>query len=130
MAWALSRCLTLFDKCGLLLTEAEAAEAQGYGFQFLRDYSRLASDALLSLRCAYKFRPKFHYFWHLLHELPVTLENPRRQDLFGAEDFVGRVKKVACKCHRGTAHLNVIRRVLLILSHRWDKRRKGLPVTG
>ena len=130
MAWSLSRCLTLFDKCGLLLTEAEAAEANLHGMQFLRDYSRLASNALLEQRCAYKLRPKLHYFWHMLNEIAASLENPRRQALFGAEDFVGRVEKVACKCHRGTAHLNVIRRVLLILTHRWDKRRKGLPVRG
>jgi hypothetical protein len=35
-----------------------------------------------------------------LDELTETFENFRRQDLFLAEDFVGKIKAIGQKCHR------------------------------
>ena len=48
-----------------------------------------------------------------------TRENPRRRDLFLAEDFVGRVKKVGGKCHRSTCSRRVVERLLLLKMWRW-----------
>ena len=37
-------------------------------------------------------RPKLHYLAHCIEELGITGENPRRTDLFGAEDYIGKVR--------------------------------------
>jgi hypothetical protein len=64
-------------------------------------------------------RPKLHYFAHLLLELVVTFENPRRQDLFSAEDYIGKIKRIGSMCHRSVVGLRVVQRLSNLLCLRW-----------
>jgi hypothetical protein len=91
------------------------------GMQFLQEYSRLASLALARGEAAYKLRPKFHYFAHLVFELPYKRENPRRYDLFGAEDFIGKMKSLAKTCDRRTVMRRIADRYAFVVSHDWFK---------
>jgi hypothetical protein len=70
---------------------------------------------------ARQVRPKLHYFAHTLEHVLKTRENPRRQDLFGAEDYIGRIKKIGCRTHRLVCPLRVVERLLILKSHRWHK---------
>ena len=92
-----------------------AAAAKANGEACLKYYQLLAAEALQEERAAYKVRPKLHAMAHLFMNLPATRENPRRQDVFGAEDFIGRIKKVANKCHRSQAHVRVIQRMFFFV---------------
>jgi hypothetical protein len=98
-----------------------AGRCADFGDLFLKSYQALAVDAVRCGRVAYKLRPKLHYCWHLFSELRRTGENPRRQDLFDAEDYIGKIKRVAAKCHARTASLRTVQRIIAFLVHRWHK---------
>ena len=127
MAWNLSRFVAILDAEPLFLSDDAAFAACHHGHAFLICYQQLAFDAIVAKVAAYKLRPKLHYFAHTVLELIVTFENPRRQDLFAAEDFIGRIKKIGSKCHRSTTPLRVCQHILLALGQRWAqlRRRRG-----
>ena len=97
MLWYLKDVIEVMDKSGLILTREQAERIQESGHNFLTIYQKLAEMAFAAGVCSYKLRPKLHYFAHTVDEVTDTLENPRRQDLFLAEDFIGKVKRVGKK---------------------------------
>ena len=101
MAWSLHEVIRLFDEQPRWMPRPFADRAYLVGFNFLRCYQQLAAEAVACNRCAYKLRPKFHGFAHLLMEVRETRENPKGRDAFDAEDYVGKVKRLASQCHRG-----------------------------
>ena len=119
MTWGLYNWVLFLDSCEMFLTDAQAAIAQMYGWTFLRAYSQLASIAVAQGMLAYKIRPKLHYFAHVALELDWTFENPNRQDLTMAEDYMGKFKKVGLKVHKQRFHLRVAQRLILVMSLRW-----------
>jgi len=92
---------------------------------FLLAYQVLAAEAVERAEPGYKLRPKLHYFGHTVEELGDTRENPRREDLFGFEDMVGKVKKTASACDRRQVMLRFAQRRLMFLKQRWAKVRQG-----
>lgn len=109
----------------LFLTDAEARAAQRAGEEFLHWYQHLAAQAFAQGRCAWKLRPKLHYFAHVIHNLLDTKENMCKVALWGGEDLVGQIKKVGNKCHQRTACSRVSQRRGLFLwlrakrAHEW-----------
>jgi hypothetical protein len=91
----------------------------------LQEYSRLATISVSAGEASYKLRPKFHYFAHVVLELPFKRENPRRYDLFGAEDFIGKMKCLAKTCDRRTVMRRIADRYIFVVSHDWFKRTAG-----
>ena len=73
----------------------------------------MADIAFKSEECLFRLRPKLHYFAHLLNFVAHTKLNPRRYDLFGAEDFMGKVKKLVKRVHKVTASSAFIRRYII-----------------
>jgi hypothetical protein len=71
-----------------------------------------------------EIRPKLHYFAEMLLEMEKTRENPRRQDLLGAEDYIGKMKKVGGKCHRTTVSLRIVQKIVVLMSQRWHVQRR------
>ena len=92
-------------------------------------YSRLAAEALQRGICAWKLRGELHDFAHCLQELREGGENPRRLDLFGAEDLVGKITSLGSKCHARSAATRAVQRRLALLKVRWlhrARRRLGV----
>ena len=124
MAWCLHEAIRLFDGSDRWMPRPSADRSSHFGWSFLRCYQQLAAEAVACNRCAFKLRPKFHGFAHLLMEVQLTRENPKGRDLFDCEDYVGKVKALASQCHRGNIDEGVCRRMILFLTHRWQSRRK------
>ena len=124
MAWALLSAIREMDAHkGPFMPQASADLVCDRGELFLMSYQALHEGALTQNRAAYKLRPKLHYAWHMFDTLRRTRENPRRQDLFDSEDFIGKLKRIASKTHRRTAPLRTVQRMIVFLSHRWHTRR-------
>jgi hypothetical protein len=102
LSYALLSYYEITDRAGIFLSPSQCREAQCYGQLFLQWYQTLAWEAYTQNRCAWKVRPKLHYFGHTVLELSWTRENPSRQSLFLAEDYVGQIKKVGKLCSRRT----------------------------
>ena len=111
------------DEAGTFLTHEEAVRAHDAGRANLLRYQALAEDAFAANQSLWKLRPKTHYLSHAIEQLTESYENPVCLDLFSWEDFVGKIKRIASKTHRATAHLRVVQRWLLIMSSRWAQRR-------
>jgi hypothetical protein len=120
MCWYLLDVVRIFDSVkSPILPVPMAARAAKHGRCFLKSYQLLATWALAASLPAWKLRPKLHYAAHLFDELVTCRENPRRLDLFDAEDYIGKMKKIASACHRLTASLRTVQRMIEFLSHRW-----------
>ena len=118
--WNLLQVVRIFDDHeGPFLPEDAAKAAADHGELFLVTYQTLAASAIAFGRTAWRVRPKLHYAAHTFDEVRRTGENPRRQDLFDAEDFIGKVKRVASKCHGATASLRTVQRMIVFLCERW-----------
>ena len=122
MAWHILYFVELCDHRPIILTPVDAASLQEHGRAFLSLYQHLREWASVSGRSAYHVRPKLHYFAELVEDLTVTRENPRRQDLFNAESFLGKIKNVGRKVHRRKAPQRICQRRRLHLLSRWQKR--------
>ena len=102
MAFNLLSYTEICQKADIFFNEEEATLAQKRGEQFLLWWQRLAYQALQDGVCAYKVRPKTHYFAHTILDIKDTYENPAKQALWGAEDLVGQIKRVGQKCSKRT----------------------------
>ena len=120
--WSLWQFINICDHAGLFLTVSQAKAAAAAGEYFLVCYQKLAWAAHSSGHCLWKVRPKLHYFAHLCDSVRRRRLNPRRYDLFGAEDFMKKVKRLTKSCHRSTARCAVVRRYTWFLAHRWHKK--------
>ena len=79
----------------------------------LRATEMLASYCWHNNIMAFKMRPKHHYMWHVAMDLPVTRLNPRVFHVWEEEKFLGRLKKIAIKCHGATVQRRALERYLL-----------------
>ncbi len=123
MAW---RALAFFELCDtkpIILTAADAGELQQHGREFLSLYAYLREWSDSCGRAAYGLRPKLHYFAEMVEELSFSRENPRRQDLFNAESYLGKVKNVGRRVHRRQAPKRICHRLRIKMLSRWSKRR-------
>ena len=119
--WHLLRYVNITDQAGWRLSNDEAVAQLEHGWEFLKLYAELAADALRHEQLAYKVRPKLHYLWHTFMEAYKTRLNPRRYDLFAAEDFIGRIKRLGAQCHRSSLSQRVCDRLRIFYAHRWYK---------
>ena len=120
-AWAcfgLADFLHTLDNAGTLLTEAEVAKARISGRIYLLSWQSLAHAACAQGLCAYKCRPKGHYFDHLLQQLD-TLENPKGLSNFLSEDFIGKIVRLAKQQHRISCVRRTVELYSMALRHRW-----------
>ena len=90
-----------------------------HGYDFLFTWAALASLACTRGQALYSMDPKHHHVCHLLDAVKAWKYNPRFEHLFGAKDFVGRIKQITCKTHRSSAPLRTLERYLLLLGELW-----------
>ena len=120
--WGLASRLHLMGTADIIMTATEAEAACRAGHSYLVCYSNLARLCLHQRRCAYKVRPKMHYFQHMLLEMRATRINPRAVYCMHDEDFMGKISKIAAKVHRSTVAKMTLFRYRLLLCQRWGLR--------
>jgi hypothetical protein len=121
MAWGLLKFIRTCDSSGLWMSPNDAQAAGDAGLLFLRSYMELVAYAASKEWVAYKVRPKLHYLWHVITDLPRKRLNPRRIDLFGSEDMIGKVKQIAKSCHRSSALYYTCLKWIMLWATRWNR---------
>ena len=116
-AWSLVRTINIFDGGSLILSGQDARRASELLYMHLKSWQLLALR-LETLR-VFRLRPKHHYLQHLADDLPMTRLNPRCMQCMDEESFLGRVKRMASKCHARTTSIRCLQRYILHLSMRW-----------
>lgn len=93
-------------------------KAHSTGMHFLRCYSKLASKALELERPLFVYKPKIHYFHHILIDLQCVLQrggkplNPLAYSCAMAEDFIGRASLLSRRVSPVTTQWRVLQRYL------------------
>lgn len=122
MCWHFRRHWNVLNTADQFFTDHEASAAQFHCIEFLKTYQYLAYWCSCEGWCLWKLRPKAHYIYHAALEYTIYFENPVHLDCLNWEDFVGKVKRIASKCHRSTLSREVCLRYNLFLIIRWRSR--------
>ena len=123
-AWAMARFLRISDIAGLILTDSQLHDLISAGRLFISAYMRLAQQAFERGEALWRFRPKLHYFDHLLTETSQSRLNPKHLGCWEDESYLGRIKKLGTKCHGKSMLTTSLLRYFLYLGLRWESRRR------
>ena len=115
--WSLVRAINIFDGGSLFLSAEDAQKACELIYIHLQSWQLLALR-LENLRI-FRIRPKHHYLQHLADDLRNSRLNPRCMQCMDDESFLGRVKRMASKCHAASVSVRCLQRYILHLSMRW-----------
>ena len=120
----LSEAQKLLDNGGLKFTGGEARKFDDMVHVHLRTWQKLALkfEALLIPLC--NIRPKHHYLQHLACYVRRTRINIRIHQNFDAESYMGKIKRIACKCHSVAMLRRVQQRYILYLALLWDRAKR------
>ncbi|CAE7360310.1 nipblb [Symbiodinium sp. CCMP2592] len=121
----LSEAQSLLDNGGLKFTGSEARKFDEMAHLHLRTWQRLAvkfEDLLIPL-C--NIRPKHHYLQHLARYVLRTRINIRIHQNFDSESYMGKIKRIACKCHSTSMLLRVQQCYILYLALLWDRAKRA-----
>ena len=97
---------------------------------FLRSYSKLAGLGLQMERPLFVFRPKIHYFHHVLLEMRHFASqgykclNPISYSCSQAEDFIGRTSLISRRVAATHSERRVLQRYLAGVFDVWSKERE------
>ena len=69
-------------------------------------------------RRLYQLIPKIHMFAHLGYDFCFQA-NPRRVHAYSDEDLVGKIKRIAERCHAGTVAFRAVQRYAIMICIRW-----------
>lgn len=114
--FGLSRCVEILDHGGLILSVPAADEASKSLLLHLCSTAWLAGHLWGSRIMIFKLRPKHHYLQHQAADLKVNRLNLRTFQTFDDASFLGKLKRVACRCHGKTMQWRVFQRYLLAFS--------------
>ncbi len=107
-----------------------------HGTKFLITYRYLARLTLCVGKRRYRLRPKLHYIHHTLLDALTWPVNPGFLTCFLDEDFMGKVKSIASKCHKRQVSARTLQRYKIILTRRWrlinlrSKRKRGVKIVN
>ena len=121
----LSEAQSLLDNAGLKFTGGEARKFDEMVHLHLRTWQRLAvkfEDLFIPL-C--NIRPKHHYLQHIARYVLRTRINIRIHQNFDSESYMGKIKRIACKCHSTAMLLRVQQRYILYLALLWDRAKRA-----
>eukprot|EP00969_Alexandrium_andersonii_P371816 15480339-Alexandrium_andersonii.AAC.1 len=85
---------------------------------FLQCYAALGAEATAASEPKWHIVPKHHMFEHMSDTTAPQI-NPRFVTTYGGEDLVGRVGKLATKCHKRGVCRSVLSRYLIMLGYEW-----------
>ena len=109
MSWAIGHFCFVVDVCkDWQLSVPIARDLYDRGHEFLSIYKLLATSAVQDRRKAFAWKPKFHYFEHMLDRLLVERIHPRVWWNFKEEDLIGLGIDIASRTHK----MNATERVL------------------
>lgn len=114
--YGLQRLIEIMDGSGLVFTDEEAAEASNCLELHLKSYMWLAVYFYERRVMYFKVRCKTHYLFHLVDEIRLWKLNPVIWENFEEESFLGKLKRIAIRCHGGTCTQRVFSRYLLCLA--------------
>ena len=112
---ALTELVTLFDDADIVLTEEEFHRAQVLRDEFFTVYDKLNEWAVNSGSQSFHIVQKFHMFFHLVENSRHF--NPRFAWCFKAEDYVGKISKLANSVSNGTKSTKLSQKVALKYRH-------------
>ena len=102
------------EQASRFLTPSQGAELHALGMKVVRTIERLAIIGLCKGINRWRLQPKLHCLVHISEDHRIFLVNVRTYHCFIDEDFVGLVKRLALKCHRGDLlELRILLRWLL-----------------
>jgi hypothetical protein len=90
------------------------------GKTMLASYHWLAGHWLSRNALRWPLRPKMHAVHHILRDVQTDDRCPKRYGTIMDEDFLGKVVKVAAKCHRRTVAAGVMFRYIVNLTRHWS----------
>ena len=114
--YSMQRVVELMDNSGLVLSEPEATEASECLRVHLKTYLWLASYHYERRMLMFKTRCKTHYLFHVADEIETTRLNPSMFQNFDEESFLGKLKRIAIRCHGATCIQRLFLRYLLCLA--------------
>ena len=118
--YSYNRMLEMMDECELLLCPEEADQMH------VHIMTHLQTCALLNKlsreirgkaigRNIWMLCTKHHHLQHCAQKIKSERINPRSWALFAGEDFVGRMSRIAAKCHRSSLSLRVLHRYMALI---------------
>ena len=133
---ALNKAQRLLDNSEFFMTEGDSTRFNDLVQLHLRTWQRLALkfEALGIALC--KIRPKHHYLQHIGLYVAATRVNVRIHQNFNSESYMGKMKKIAVKCHSASMMLRVQQRYVLYLALSWERAKRastgaaGAALTG
>ena len=121
--WAYCRCTYLMEISGVHFSPRRAAIWAKCMQLHLVSYQWLSRDAHDKGLYLWHLKPKAHVMDHLAAHVLETRRNPLVYACFKCEDFLGKLKRIALKCHGGTMPAKLIERVQLRTALRWRQHR-------
>ena len=108
------------DTAGLILTEQEGESYYSSVMQHLLSYAALHSRSRTAVgrepnRSNWLMLCKHHHFKHHAKTVRVERLNPRISQLLSAEDWVGRMGRIARACHKTSVSLRTLERYLSLV---------------
>lgn len=107
-----------------------ATRAVDSGSYFLKSYLKMASMALLNQQPLFVFKPKLHYFHHILIEMKLVIEkggcpvNPLAFSCSVAEYLIGRASRFSRRVASQTCEKRVLQRYLAAVHAVWSAWKK------
>lgn len=120
----LNACLRLLYRCGLWMTQQQAAEAACCGMNFLKSYGHLVQLTLVANRDRFPLTPKMHYIHHLMLDLKSQSAsaawslNCVASTVQMDEDFVGWNARASRRVGAQHMSLRCLQRYLLLAGER------------
>ena len=121
VAWSLQTAVHTLDHSELVMSESDTDYVCEHIQCFLLHWQGMFQIFHAAEICRWKFRPKHHYFEEMMMQIRRTRINPRHLACWQDESYLGHIKKIALRCHAGTALLRVFQRLSINLSHRFHK---------
>ena len=122
--WALADYVYRCGRHGLFIAYHDRRVLMSRGRLHLVTYYMLAHHAADRSERLYKIRPKHHAFDELLSSLLKSCLNPDRFSTWTDEDYLGKLKRIACRCHGSSVLSRCLQRYMLNCSLRFATRRR------
>ena len=112
---AMDKLVSLYDRAGIFLTSSQHNEALQLTSDFYDAYNWLQEWAVEEDRYLHHVVPKFHMFHHMV--LNGKYLNPKVYWTFKAEDYVGKISKLAASVAFGVKSTRLSLKVALKYRH-------------
>ncbi|CAE7761614.1 unnamed protein product, partial [Symbiodinium necroappetens] len=128
--WSIHSAVVQLDHAGLLMDEDTSKVAYRHIRRHLTCWQWLASFSQSQGWHLWRLKPKHHYFDHISDFILRTRINPSIGAVWEEESFLGRLKKIAIRCHSATTMKRLMQRYLLMMGLRLEESRRVAQQIG